>query len=103
MVDIGERSGTRTAALRTSMDQPLGRFAGNWVEIWESIELLKNQRHPLSEDTRELSLVLAGWIIYLCDKAGSAEEGRALAEARLTDGSGLRIFRQIVETQGGDV
>ena len=103
MVDTGERSGTRTAALLTSMDQPLGRFAGNWVEIWESIELLKNQRHPLSEDTRELSLVLAGWMIYLGDKAGSAEEGRALAEARLTDGSGLRIFRQIVETQGGDV
>src|SRR5277367_1838528 len=33
MVETGESSGTRTAALLTSMDQPLGRFAGNWVEI----------------------------------------------------------------------
>jgi pyrimidine-nucleoside phosphorylase len=102
MVDTGERSGTRTAALLTSMNQPLGRFAGNWVEIWESVELLKNERHPLNEDLRELSLMLAGWMIFLGDKAGSAEEGRAIAEARLTDGSGLRIFRQIVEAQGGD-
>jgi pyrimidine-nucleoside phosphorylase len=102
MVDTGERSGTRTAALLTSMDQPLGRFSGNWVEIWESVELLRNQRHPLNEDLRELSLLLAGWMIYLGGKAGSAEEGRAIAEARLTDGSGLRIFRQIVEAQGGD-
>ena len=102
MVDTGERSGTRTTALLTSMDQPLGRFAGNWVEIWESVELLRNQRHPLSEDTRELSLVLAGWMIYLGNNAATADEGRAIAEAKLTDGSGLRIFRQIVEAQGGD-
>jgi len=37
-----------------------------------------------------IALVLAGWMIYLGDKAGSAEEGRDLAEARLTDGSGAQ-------------
>jgi pyrimidine-nucleoside phosphorylase len=103
MVDTGERSGTQTAALLTSMDQPLGRFSGNWVEIWESVELLKSQRNALSEDLRELSLVLAGWMIYLGDKAGSADEGRAIAEAKLTDGSALDIFLRMVEAQGGDV
>ena len=102
MVDTGERSGTRTAALLTSMDQPLGRFAGNWVEIWESVELLKNHRDPRSEDLRELSLVLAGWMIYLGNKAVSAEEGRSVAEAKLADGSALEIFLRMVEAQGGD-
>ncbi len=102
MVDTGERSGTRTAALLTSMDQPLGRYAGNWVEIWESVELLQNQRHPLSEDLRELSLLLAGWMIYLGEKAGSAEEGRTLAEEKLKDGSALEVFLRVVEAQGGD-
>lgn len=103
MVDTGDRSGTRTTALLTSMDQPLGRFSGNWVEIWESVELLSNLRDPRSEDLRELSLVLAGWMIYLGNKAASAEEGRSIAEAKLTDGSALDIFSRMVKAQGGDV
>jgi pyrimidine-nucleoside phosphorylase len=102
MVDTGERSGTRTAALLTSMDQPLGRFSGNWVEIWESVELLENKRDPRTEDVRELSLVLAGWMIYLGGLAGSAEEGRVIAESKLVDGSALEIFLRMVEMQGGD-
>ncbi|HME58779.1 MAG TPA: thymidine phosphorylase [Terracidiphilus sp.] len=102
MVDIGERSGTRTAALLTSMDQPLGRFAGNWVEIWEALDLLHNRRDPLTEDLRDLSLILAGWMIYLGGKAESAAQGRAIAEARLVDGTALEIFTRMVEAHGGN-
>ncbi|HTV06150.1 MAG TPA: thymidine phosphorylase [Acidobacteriaceae bacterium] len=103
MVHTGEYSGTRTAAVMTSMDQPLGRFAGNWVEVSESIELLRGARHPLSEDLRELSLVLAGWMIHLGGKAAEAAEGRAIAEAKIADGSAIEIFLRMVKAQGGDV
>jgi pyrimidine-nucleoside phosphorylase len=85
------------------MSQPLGRMAGNWIEIAESMELLRGERHPLSEDLREISLVLAGWMIHLGGKAGSAEEGRRIAGEKLQDGSALRIFRAMVAAQGGDV
>jgi pyrimidine-nucleoside phosphorylase len=103
MVATGERAGTKTVAILTDMSQPLGRMAGNWVEIAESMELLRGERDPLSEDLREISLVLAGWMIYLGGKARSAEAGRALAEQKLLDGSALRIFREMVAAQGGDV
>ncbi|MFY9935736.1 MAG: thymidine phosphorylase [Silvibacterium sp.] len=102
MVDIGERSGTRTAALLTSMDQPLGRFAGNWVEIWEALDVLRNERSSITKDLRDLSLALAGWMIYLGGKAESLDEGRVIAEARLLDGTALDIFTRMVEAQGGD-
>ena len=102
MVGIGEYAGTRTAALLTSMDQPLGRFAGNWVEVWESVELLRGKRHPLSEDLRELSLVLAGWMIHLGGKAANAAEGRVIAESKIKDGSALEAFLRMVKAQGGD-
>ena len=102
MVRTGETAGTRTTALMTSMDQPLGRFAGNWVEVWESVELLRGKRHPLNEDLRELSLVLAGWMIHLGGKATDAAEGRAIAEAKLQDGSSLDIFLRMIAAQGGD-
>ena len=76
MVETGERAGTRTVAVLTDMSQPLGRMAGNWVEIQESMELLRGERNPLSEDLREVSLILAGWMIYLGGKARSAEAGQ---------------------------
>ena len=103
MVETGERAGTRTVAVLTDMSQPLGKMAGNWVEIAESMELLRGGRDPLSEDLREVSLILAGWMIYLGGKARSAEAGRAMAEEKLADGSALGIFREMVAAQGGDV
>jgi pyrimidine-nucleoside phosphorylase len=102
MVKTGEQAGTRTTALLTSMDQPLGRFAGNWVEVCESFALLSGERHPLDEDLRELSLTLAGWMIHLGGKAVDAAEGCALAEARIKDGSARDTFLRMVAAQGGD-
>jgi pyrimidine-nucleoside phosphorylase len=102
MVKTGEDAGTRTTALLTSMDQPLGRFAGNWVEVWESVNLLCGKQHPLNNDLRELSLVLAGWMIHLGGKGADAAEGRAIAEAKIQDGSAYEFFLRMVAAQGGD-
>jgi pyrimidine-nucleoside phosphorylase len=103
MVDTAEAAGTRTVALLTDMSQPLGRAAGNWIEIAEAVELLRGERHPESEDLRELSLILAGWMIYLGGQAESPEAGYQHAGSALAGGSALRVFFAMVEAQGGDV
>ena len=103
MVATAEAAGTRTVALLTDMGQPLGRAAGNWIELAESVELLRGQRPVWSEDLRELSLILAGWMIYLGGQAEAPERGYARAEKALMDGSALRVFFAMIETQGGDV
>jgi pyrimidine-nucleoside phosphorylase len=103
MVAIAEAAGTRTVALLTDMDQPLGRTAGNWIEIAECVELLRGQRPDASEDLRELSLELAGWMIHLGGKAFEPEEGRLMAESALRDGSALAAFLAMVQAQGGDL
>jgi len=102
MVATAETAGTRTVALLTDMGQPLGRMAGNWIELVESVELLRNQRPPESEDLRELSLILAGWMIHLGGRAPTPDAGFQLAEAALEDGSALSVFFKMVEAQGGD-
>jgi len=102
MVETGEASGTRTVALITDMNQPLGRFAGNWVEIWEAVDILAGNRHPLCEDLRELSLDLAGWMLHLGDKAETPELGFKLAEEFITSGEALTKFKQMVAVQDGD-
>jgi len=103
MVATGNRAGTRTAALITNMSQPLGRMAGNAAEIVESVEVLRNQRHPLTEDLRRLSLELAGWMLYLGGKVRSPDEGIQLAEELLLGGLPLKKFRCMIAAQGGDL
>jgi len=107
MVATAEAAGTRTVALLTDMGQPLGRTAGNWIELIESVELLRNQRPAESSgrnsDLRELSLILAGWMIHLGGKAATPDQGRQFAEAALVDGSALAVFFKMIEAQGGDI
>src|SRR5664279_2360036 len=103
MVKIGEAAGTRTVAILSAMDEPLGRTAGNWIEIEESVAMLRGERHPLTEDLRELSLALAGWGLHLGGKADSPETGHAVAEDILSSGAALHAFRNMVEAQGGDL
>jgi len=103
MVATAEAAGTQTVALLTDMSQPLGRAAGNWIELVECVELLRGERPAYSEDLRELSLILAGWMIHLGGKAESAKTGYTLAEAALDDGAALAAFMKMVDAQGGDV
>jgi pyrimidine-nucleoside phosphorylase len=103
MVATAEMAGTRTVALLTDMGQPLGYAAGNWIELVEAIELLRGRRPEASEDLRELSLILAGWMIHLGGQADTPQSGYARAETALNDGSALRIFFAMIEAQGGDV
>jgi len=103
MVSTGNHAGTRTAALITNMSQPLGRMSGNAAEIVEAVELLRNYRHPLTEDLRRLSLELSAWMLYLGGKVPSPEDGIQLAEDLLTGGLPLKKFGCMIAAQGGDL
>src|SRR5439155_10682842 len=59
LVDTGKRMGVKTSALLTDMSQPLGRMAGNLVEVHESIATLEGcGPADLWECTRELAAEL---------------------------------------------
>ena len=103
MVRTGERAGTRTVALLTEMNEPLGRFAGNWVEIWECVDIFRGVRHPMSANLIELSCVLAGWMLHLAGAAASPELGAALADEVLRDGRAYAAWLCMVAAQGGEV
>jgi len=56
LVETGRRMGVRTTALITDMNQPLGRMAGNLVEVHEAIACLRGEGPAdLWELTRELA------------------------------------------------
>ena len=100
LVDIGRRAGKRVSALITNMDQPLGRWVGNAVEVHESIEVLSGRGEP---DLVELTLALGSEMLVLGEAARTLEEGREKIARALTDGSALDRFRRCVELQGGEL
>jgi pyrimidine-nucleoside phosphorylase len=103
MVSTGELAGTRTAALLTTMDEPLGRFSGNWVEVWECVDILQGFRHPMSADLIQLSNILAGWMLYLAGKSTSPEAGAELSDQLLHSGAAYKSWLQIVAAHKGDI
>jgi pyrimidine-nucleoside phosphorylase len=99
MVETGRRMGKQVVALLTDMDQPLGRTAGNAMEVQESIEVLSGAGPA---DLRELCLVLAAWMLLLGERVKSVEEGKGVAAEMIASGRAREKFREIVRQQGGD-
>ena len=100
MVDIGRLAGRKTVALISDMNQPLGSAVGNALETIEAIELLRG-RAP--HDYYEHCLHVTAHVLVLGQRAKDLDEGRAMAERSITDGSALEKFRVLVQAQGGDV
>ena len=103
MVQTGTLAGTRTVALLTTMEEPLGRFSGNWVEMWECIDIMKQNRHPRSADLIHLTNVLSGWMLHLAGHADTPEQGATLSDEILTSGAAFKAFLPIVHAHGGDI
>ncbi|RBY77745.1 thymidine phosphorylase [Geodermatophilus sp. TF02-6] len=93
MVGLGEAAGVRTVALVTAMDRPLGRAAGNAVEVAESVEVLAGGGPA---DLVELTLALAREML-----AGAGRDDVDPADA-LRDGRAMDVWRRMITAQGGD-
>jgi pyrimidine-nucleoside phosphorylase len=103
MVGTGEAAGTRTVALITNHNQPLGRYAGNWLEVKECLDILQGRRHAMSADLIELTNILSGWMLHLAGRAATPEAGAKMADEILASGEALKAFRSMVQAQEGDV
>jgi pyrimidine-nucleoside phosphorylase len=100
MVDIGRLAGRKTVALLSDMNQPLGSAVGNALEMIEAIELLRGQA---PHDYYEHCLHVAAHVLVLGQRAKDLDEGRAMAQQSIDDGSALEKLRVLVQSQGGDV
>jgi pyrimidine-nucleoside phosphorylase len=83
----------------TDMNQPLGNYIGNWLEVYESIQVLRGN---VQNDLYTLSVKLAGAMIYLGKKAKSLQAGEQIAKDKIENGEAFKKFIEIVGLQGGD-
>ncbi|MGB3341716.1 MAG: thymidine phosphorylase [bacterium] len=96
MIQIGKRAGVKVTAVLTDMNNPLGEYVGNSLEVMETIEALKG-RGP--KDLMEVTYALGKEMLKLAKKKG----GKTLLEKNIANRAALDCFKKIVCAQNGDI
>jgi len=106
MVDVGNAMEKKVRAIITDMNAPLGRAAGNALEVQECLEVLKGGGPA---DLRELTIELTAHMLDLSNSL-TGSELRSAAGVRKTkagisqcleNGAALKKFEEMVSAQGG--
>ena len=100
LVALANECGVNTRALLTNMQIPLGRSAGNWLEVKESVLCLEG-RGP--DDLRELVLTCAGHLLIQTGKAKTTDAARRQAEDCLASGQPRKKWDEMLAVQGADL
>ncbi len=99
LVRVGHSFGVKTDPVFTSMNQPLGRFAGLWCEILESIDCLRGQGPA---DTMEVTYTLGARLLLQAGRATSASGAFNLQQKLISSGQAMEKFNEMVAAQDGD-
>lgn len=100
LVDWSAAYGVTTIVHGTDMHEPLGRTAGNAIEVVECLEVLKTG----TGDARLLELceLLGGTMLMLGEVCSDIESGKQEFTKILKSGRGYNRFKRIAEAQGAD-
>lgn len=99
IVDLGRECGVNTRAILTDMNTPLGRAAGNWLEVRESVDCLEGKG---PDDLRELTVECAAHLLVQTGKAENLESGRSAAAENLSNGAARKTWNEMLQAQGAD-
>ena len=100
MVALGNECSVNTRAILTDMNTPLGRAAGNWLEVKESIDCLENKG---PDDLRQLVVDSAAQLLIQTKKTKSLAAARKLAVDCLNSGEPRQKWDEILVAQGADL
>jgi pyrimidine-nucleoside phosphorylase len=100
LVALGNECGVNTRALLTNMQTPVGRAAGNWLEVKESVLCLEG-RGP--DDLRELVLACAGHLLVQTGKAKTLDAASQQAEDCLASRKPRAKWDEMLAAQGADL
>ena len=97
MSDIGKHAGINIKVFITDMNQPLGNYIGNALEIKEAIEVLSGKG---PEDLKDICISLSAGMLQLAG-LGSYNECKILSAKALSDNSALNQFKLMINAQSG--
>ena len=98
MKKIGEAFNIKTDIIYSSMNQPLGNYAGLSCEVFEAIECLKGNG---PDDLMEVTFELGSQLLLQSGTAKTLSEAIKIQKNIIDSGKALTIFEISVENQGG--
>ncbi|SPE54178.1 Thymidine phosphorylase [Verrucomicrobia bacterium] len=101
LVDLGNECGVHTRALLTDMDTPLGRAAGNWLEVKEAVACL--EAGDSEGDLCHLVVECAAHLLAQTGRAETLELGRHEAQDCLVSGKPRQKWEEMLAAQGADL
>jgi len=106
IVALANDCGVNTHAILTGMDTPLGRAAGNWLEVKESVVCLENRANgdglPI-DDLRSLVLTCAAHLLVQTRKTKNLNAAQKMAGDCLNSGAPRKKFDEMLRAQGADM
>lgn len=99
MIEIGKRYNRKVICVLTNMDEPLGNYIGNGLEVKESIDFL-NGIYP--KDLKELITVLACTALKMTKNMDESEAVK-LIEEKINNKEALGKLKEFVKCQGGNI
>jgi len=102
LCETGKSFGVKTQALITDMNEPLGKYVGNALEVFECIKILRGEADETMAGTLELSIELTASMLVQTKAASSSDNAKLKIRKALESGEALARFRQNIELQGGD-
>ena len=100
MVALGNQCGTNTRAILTDMNTPLGRDAGNWLEVKESVECLEGKGPA---DLLELVIDSAAHLLVQTRMEKLLAAARQVAQDCLNSGEPRAKWDEMIVAQGADL
>lgn len=105
LVGVCKQGGMNARALITHMEEPLGAFVGNALEIKESLMILSgefenDQQKKLAQPLTDLCLELAAHMAVVSGLSSDLEAMRELAREKLASKSALEKFTALMRVQG---
>lgn len=102
LVNTGNSCGVKTEALITDMNQPLGKYIGNSMEVYECIKILRGEIEEEMKPLLDVSTELATRMLLITGICNSVEDSKLKIQNCLQNGEALEKFRQNVELQNGN-
>jgi pyrimidine-nucleoside phosphorylase len=100
MVSIGNLAGKKVTAILTSMEEPLGHYIGNGLEVYEAILALSGKG---PKDVLEVTNVISSHLLVDAKLAKDIDEALEMLDEVIKNGKALEKLREMVIAQGGDV
>ena len=100
MKKIGELANKPTVCVLSSMEEPLGRFVGNNLEIKESVNFLNG---IYEKDVKEVVFEIGSIMLKLAGFSDDLDYNKSKMQEVIDNGNALKKFKELVKMQKGDV